>query len=282
MTHAGFAPLNRELLHRRVCLAVIRRLQLGGDVHRLDRLHRQAPDHVRRSHFKTNRLWCARRDLRQFVLAARGRKRQHRDVLKRFLKLTLILTRRHREFAIEVLPPAQPRLRRYNITHRLGGFHPRPARLTPAGRIEKTDVHPQPTALADGVLDETPPLIRQRLGFAAGGDAALAGDDANVTFANADPFHRLQIACDAFFCNLAVHPIPVAARLGGFRRLDELGFQRPATNVSSKRTNYDGEHQVSDRFHCFDCWGDLKSALSSLSVFIVFVSLRFCKRLQVA
>jgi len=87
------------------------------------------------------------------------------------------------------------------------------------------------------MLDKAPPLIRERFGRAVPRRTALTGDDADVTLANADAFHRFKIARDAVLCNLAVHPVPVAAGLGCIRWLSKIRFQRASVCSTSQQAD---------------------------------------------
>ena len=125
----------------------------------------------------------------------------------------------------ELLRACHPGFRLHDVAHRLFRSHPRSAGLAPAGRIEQADLDADARAFADGVFDESPPFRGECLGLGIGGRAALAADDADERPADADAFHRLQILGDAIRADVAIHPIPITTRPGGFRRLGELRGQ---------------------------------------------------------
>ena len=143
-------------------------------------------------------------------------KREHRDVLK-------LRVRRH-ELARKILRASDVRFRNGNVAHRLVGPHPRPAGLAPAGAVEHPDVDADAPALADGVVNQLPPLLGKDFG-----GAAIFIIHVHVTderLAEAELLHRFEVARDACLGNIVADPIPVAPGLGGFGRVGETISER--------------------------------------------------------
>jgi len=106
----------------------------------------------------------------------------------------------------------------------LFGFDPRPAGLAPAGAVEHADVHAGATALADGVLDEPPPLGSEHLDGAS--RHVVEEDVADQRLADANPGHRFKVAGDPLPGKVVADPIPIAPRFGFRRRTGETGLKQ--------------------------------------------------------
>ncbi len=144
-------------------------------------------------------------------VGARRRERRDRDLLKRLLGSG--------QLPLETRRARDARLRRHEVAHRLAGFDPRPARLAPARAVEHADADARTAALADGVLDELPPLVAEHL-HPAGRDV-VEEDVADEGLADAGARHGLEVARDSLLRDRVADPVPVDPRLGRVGRVRE-------------------------------------------------------------
>ena len=149
------------------------------------------------------------------VLLRRG-KGQHGNVLERLAGRRQLL--RELQRALHTPFGAD------HVAHRLVGLDPRSARLAPTRAVEHANVHPQPAALTDGVLDHAPPFFGQ--GFHRAVFHIIQVDVADERLADPDAFHGFEVFGNALAGNVVSDPIPVAPWLGGIRRLREPALKQ--------------------------------------------------------
>ncbi len=117
----------------------------------------------------------------------RRRESQHGDVLERLARRNQLFGKAQRAFDAP--------LGADHVAHGLVGFDPGPAGLAPTGAVEEPDIHAEPAALADGVLDHAPPFFGQ--GFHGAMLDFIEVDVADKGLADADALHGLEVLGDA-------------------------------------------------------------------------------------
>ena len=135
---------------------------------------------------------------------------------------------RARQHALERDSALHRRLRLENLLHRQFRRDPRTAGAGVAGAVVQPHINPQPLPLRGGVAHHLPPRIgegdqpvgRAVLDVRRPGRADIRHAEDRGP-ADARLLERLQVARDARFGDVAAHPMPPHARLGGLGRPDE-------------------------------------------------------------